>query len=188
MRGRSRQAKRDRFGREPYLRVCRRPQRRGQLALRRGPARSRVHGQQWFGRRHADRRSKFDECVAAMRHRRPIPKSRTKKPAADCSARVNQTRFDDGILPVFCPTCQTNLRARRELADQEDRPMTLKTTSRETSRNLRGVKLRIDEPRIDKARNAQKPIIEDARQRRDRAASCAAMAAPSTFPRNPAIF
>ncbi|MDF0518020.1 hypothetical protein P0R31_12335 [Bradyrhizobium yuanmingense] len=44
--------------------------------------------------------------MAAMRRRRPIPKSRTKKPAADCSARVNQARLDDVIMPVFCPTCQ----------------------------------------------------------------------------------
>ena len=43
--------RRDRFGREPYPRL-RGPQRREQ-AQRRGPARSRVHGQQWFGRRRA---------------------------------------------------------------------------------------------------------------------------------------
>ena len=79
------------------------------MARRRGPARSRVHGQQWFGRRHADRRSlnayqasAWPRCVG----HRPILASRTKKPAADVSARVNQTRLDDVILPVFCPTCQ----------------------------------------------------------------------------------
>jgi hypothetical protein len=47
-----------------------------------------------------------------MRRRRPIAKSRTKKPAADFSARVNQTRLDDVTMPVFCPTCQTLCCAR----------------------------------------------------------------------------
>jgi hypothetical protein len=43
-----------------------------------------------------------------MRGRRPIPKIETKKPAAELRpARVNQTRLDDVILPVFCPTSQT---------------------------------------------------------------------------------
>ena len=64
----------------------------------------------WFGRRRAIRRSmkSICECVAIMRGRRPIPKIETKKPAAELRpARVNQTRLDDVILPVFCPTSQT---------------------------------------------------------------------------------
>jgi len=68
-----------------------------------------VHGQQWFGRRRADRRSKFDECVAAMRRRRPIQKSKRKNPRRMLSARVNQTRLDVVIMPVCCPTCQSQI-------------------------------------------------------------------------------
>ena len=81
------------------------------------PARSRVHGQQWFGRRRADRRSRFDECVAVMRRRRPILKSRRKNPRRMCSARVNQTRLDDVIMPVFCPTCQSLCRMKKPAAN-----------------------------------------------------------------------
>lgn len=32
----------------------------------------------------------------------------TKNPRRMLPARANQTRLDDVILPVFCPTCQTN--------------------------------------------------------------------------------
>ncbi len=42
-----------------------------------------------------------------MRGHRPISKSRRKNPRRMLPARVNQTRLDDVILPVFCPTCQT---------------------------------------------------------------------------------
>ncbi|WP_314955895.1 hypothetical protein [Bradyrhizobium cosmicum] len=86
----------------------------------------------------------------------------TKKPAAEISARVNQTRLDDGIMPVFCPTRQTNEFAQATLGDQEDRPMTLKTTSRNTSRNLPG-----RTPRIDKERDTQEAIVEDAGETED---------------------
>jgi len=56
MRGRSRGDARS-FRARTLSPRFRRPQRREQRAQRRGPARSRVHGQQWFGRRRADRRS-----------------------------------------------------------------------------------------------------------------------------------
>ena len=88
------------------------------LVQRRGPARSRVHGQQWYGRRRADRRSRFDACVAAMRRRRPIS-IETKKPAADAFRAGEPNCLDDGIMPVFCPTCQTNEFAQAALGDQE---------------------------------------------------------------------
>ncbi|MFZ5717377.1 MAG: hypothetical protein ACOY3N_31495 [Bradyrhizobium sp.] len=124
-------------------------------------------GQQWFGRRRADRRSRSDECVAAMRRRRPIPQSRTKKPAADLSARVNQTRLDDVILPVFCPTCQTNLQAARKLTDQEDRPMTSDSIPQETSRNLAGAGPRSEQkPRGEEARD-ERGIVEDSGENED---------------------
>jgi hypothetical protein len=45
-----------------------------------------------------------------MRRRRPILKSRRKNPRRMTSARVNQTRLDDVIMPVFCPACQSFFR------------------------------------------------------------------------------
>ncbi|MCS3765211.1 hypothetical protein [Bradyrhizobium centrosematis] len=91
------------------------------------------------------------------------------------SARVNQTRLDDVMMPVFCPTCQTNLPARPKLARQEDQPMTSKATSQQTSRNMAGAGPRSDgkprsdkkprsgnKPRRDKARDLQEAVIEDA--------------------------
>jgi uncharacterized Zn finger protein (UPF0148 family) len=76
---------------------------------------------------------------------------------------LNQTLFDDGIMPVFCPTCQTNEFAQAALGDQEGRQMTLKTNSQNTSRNLAGPK-----PRIDKERDMQESVDEDARDSEDR--------------------
>jgi CheY-like chemotaxis protein len=59
----------------------------GQRPLRRGPARSRVHGQQWFGRRRADRRSMnvFRECVAG------------------CAATVRLRNRDEKTRSGCCP-------------------------------------------------------------------------------------
>jgi hypothetical protein len=39
-------------------------------------------------------------------------KPRRKNPRRMLSARVNQTRLDDVILPVFCPTSQTSCATR----------------------------------------------------------------------------
>ncbi|MDH2355994.1 hypothetical protein QCM80_35825 [Bradyrhizobium sp. SSUT112] len=94
--------------------------------------------------------------MAAMRRRRPIS-IESKKPAADAFRAVNQTRLNHIILLMFCPTCQTNELAQAALGDQEDRQMTLKTTSQKTTRNLPGPK-----PRIDKERDMQEAIVEDA--------------------------
>ena len=58
----------------------------------------------------ADRRSLTR--IKQVRGRNAPPPSdldiETKKPAADISARANQTRLDDVSMPVFCPTCQTS--------------------------------------------------------------------------------
>jgi hypothetical protein len=78
---------------------------------RRGPARSRVHGQSmWFGRRRACRRSMNAFQRGRGRDARDAVRflqSKRKSPQRMLPARASQTRFDDGILPVFCPTCQT---------------------------------------------------------------------------------
>jgi len=50
----------------------------------------------------------FQRGEAAMRGTPSDCEIETKKPAADVSARASQTRFDDDIMPVFCPTCQTS--------------------------------------------------------------------------------
>ena len=159
MRGRSRM-RRDRFGREPYLRV-RRPQRREQIARAAGR-----HVRACTASNGSDDGAPIGApglaCVAAMRRRRPIS-IETKKPAADLSARVNQTRLDDGIMPVFCPTCQTNEFARAALGDQEDRQMTRKMSSQDTSRNLPG-----REPRFVKVRDTQEAVVEDAGETGDK--------------------
>jgi len=70
--------------------------------------------------RTAARRSALQ--VRRVRGRNAPPpsdlKSRRKNPQRMMSARVNQTRLDDVILPVFCPTCQTsfeNETARRSI-------------------------------------------------------------------------
>jgi uncharacterized Zn finger protein (UPF0148 family) len=83
------------------------------------------------------------------------------------SARVNQTRLDDVILPVFCPTCQTNLLARRMLADQEDHLMS-RTTSRQTSRSPADASSRDRRPHVDKAREMPETIVEEAGESEDR--------------------
>ncbi|MCA1375287.1 hypothetical protein I6F16_17000 [Bradyrhizobium sp. IC4060] len=79
-------------------------------ARRRGPARSRVHGQQWF-RTTARRSALSQRVIKRVRGRNAPPPSDSKienekTRGGSRSARVNQTRLDDGITPVFCPTCQ----------------------------------------------------------------------------------
>jgi hypothetical protein len=102
--------------------------------------------------------SAWPQCATAVRSR-----IETKKPAADVFRAGEPTRLDDVILPVFCPTCQTNEFAEAALGDQEDRQMTRNTTSQQTSRNLPGQK-----PRIDKERNTREAIVEDAGETEDK--------------------
>ncbi|WP_225125587.1 hypothetical protein [Bradyrhizobium sp. NBAIM20] len=91
------------------------------------------------------------------------PSAELKKPAADCVPRgPTQTRFDDAILPVFCPTCQTNEFAQAALDNQERPAMTIKTTSRGTSQDETSPNLPRSKPRIDKERATQQAIVEDA--------------------------
>jgi hypothetical protein len=87
---------------------------------------------------------------------------KTKKPAVDVFRAGEPTRLDD-IMPVCCPTCQTNEFAKAALGDQEDRQMTRNTTSQQTSRYLPGQK-----PRIDKERNTREAIAEDAGETEDK--------------------
>ncbi|WP_246504545.1 hypothetical protein [Bradyrhizobium agreste] len=92
-----------------------------------------------------------------------------KKPAADCIPRgPTQTRFDDAILPVFCPTCQTNEFAQAALDNQERPAMTIKTPSHgtspsDTSRNRPGSKPASTKnaPRSKRPKTADEPADDD---------------------------
>jgi hypothetical protein len=85
-----------------------------------------------------------------MRGHRPIPQPRRKNPQRMMSARVDQTRLDDVILPVFCPTCQTNQCAAPKLIGRR----TVMTPR--TDRKPRGDA----KPRNDKDRAPDHAVIE----------------------------
>ncbi|WP_439402995.1 hypothetical protein ACNJYA_12545 [Bradyrhizobium sp. DASA03068] len=91
-----------------------------------------------------------------------------KMPAADCFPRgPTQTRFDDAILPVFCPTCQTNEFAQAALDNQERPAMTTKTNSLGTSPSKTAQNRPPSKPRIDKEHATQQAIVEDADEKAD---------------------
>jgi len=97
--------RRDRFGREPYLRI---PGDRSGAGNKLGaarPARSRMHGQQWFGRRarrsalpDAYQASALPQCAAAVRSRH-----RNEKTRGGClrAGEPNSSRWCQyaGVLP-----------------------------------------------------------------------------------------
>src|SRR4051794_16761473 len=118
MRGRSRM-RRDRFGREPYLRI-RRPQRREQIARAAGrhvracAASNGTDGGTPIGAPSTRfKRVRGRDAWPAVRFR----KWDTKKPAADLVPRGRCELFDDATMPVFCPTGQAPFRFLRIKVD-----------------------------------------------------------------------
>ncbi|MGV7217145.1 hypothetical protein [Bradyrhizobium sp. UFLA05-112] len=59
----------------------------------------------------------------------------TKKPAAECSARVDANSFDDATIEVICPTRQVQLRLIRSLSQ------TYQTLSKMHETEFGGMKL-----------------------------------------------